>query len=88
MPRKYERPWTSPEHSPEEELAGWIEMHIVSPFQQQFLHATMSEDNCISEKVRTMDDLSLAHTRHEDNGKPLPQADVETATLQPKEGAA
>jgi len=35
-----------------------------------------------------MDDLSLAHTRQEDNGKPLPQADVETATLQPKEGAA
>lgn len=55
----------------EEELAGWIEMHIMSPFQQQFLHANMSEDHCISEKVRTMDDLSLVHTQQEDNGKPL-----------------
>jgi len=88
MPRKYERSWTSPEHSPEEELAGWIEMHIMGPFQQQSLHAAMSEGQLHFGKGQNHGRPFFSPHPTRDNGKPLPQADVETATLQPKEDPA
>lgn len=72
----------------EEELAGWIEMHIMSPFQHIPARKHVQRTVTFRKGQNQGRPFFSPHPTRGQWQATVPQADVETATLQPKQDQA